>query len=172
MCFHLDLLGADRVRVAKTLLVLVGVADLVDCLPREVGDVLLAVWGAGGDLPRYRAVAFLELHLQRDPGAAVGLDVLVEDVRGDEVARPVGMPDRAVFRCLDFHWFHCWFSPCVAPRKEAAFVRSFDSSPQDRVRVHTGSDRARSIVVSGTPPRPANTALYGGIPPILAVYPA
>ena len=104
--FDLHLLGADGVRIAEAVLVLVVVADLVDGLTRKVRYVLFAVGGVGGDFAGYRAVAFLELHLKGDARSAVDLKVLVENVRRNEVARPVGMPDGAVFGSLDSGRFH------------------------------------------------------------------
>ena len=134
---HLHAASADRVALAPLGDVLVRVADAADRLAAELGELRVRVAVRRSHLAGERAEAVLQLRLKGDSGVPVPLEIAVEYVCDDVVAGAVGMPDRAVFRCL---YGLCHFLSRFPPRLGAlvsGLSRVPAESGEDRVYVET-----------------------------------
>ena len=98
---HFHSASAHDISFAPSVAVLVRVADLADRLAAELREFRVGVAVCRRHLSGQRAEAVLELRFKGDSGVPVPLEVAVEYVCDDVVAGAVGMPDRAVFRCVD-----------------------------------------------------------------------
>ena len=135
---HFHTAAADRVPLAPLAEVLVRVADLADRLADELGEFAVRVPIGGGHFAGEGRIRVLQLQFKGDPSVRIVFKVAVEDVAHRVVAKAVGMPDRAVFGCLNSH--NLPFSFCLdftplpqrSPRRPAAPRPRVGSSPSNR----------------------------------------
>ena len=125
----LYVVSADGIGAAPLVAVVIGVADLRDCLMGELGEFFILEMMSRRDLAGQGGERVFQLALETDACVRVPFEVAVENVGDDEVAGAVGMSDGAVFRCLNVH-------VCLCPQHPAGGI-----AHQTKIARHSVSRR-------------------------------